>query len=198
MKTRIALITIILMFGFANINAQNKSPFRQNDLSLYGGVLGGSYTFSDWKAYLPSIFIAGDYGVTEDLGPGILGLGVSASATHARKKTSIPTIGESGYNYRLLNFSARATYHYPFIKGFDTYIGLNAGYYMISNEYFGVALLSESYEDDITKEAGIGGGFFLGAKYYFQEYVGIYAELGYTDAFYYAALLNVGFYYQFN
>lgn len=76
----------------------------------------------------------------------------------------------------------RGAFHYQFIPKLDTYAGLMLSYNLVSGSWSGPEVIDSS-----VAGSKVDLGAYLGARYFFTEQIGAFAELGYTIAF-----LNLG------
>jgi hypothetical protein len=170
--------TLALLFS-VNSNAQ-LSKIGDKDLDIGVGfatlwITEGYYTI------VPPLTVSLDYALRDDWGPGIFTVGGSIGVSRYANERSWNNSGTTeyyGYKYTSTIFGARTTYHYPLFKGFDTYIGAMAGFRINTNNDYGTW---PDNPDEFDTDAGFipVGRIFLGAKYYFNEKLAGYGELGY-------------------
>ncbi len=175
MRKTAKLLTVTVLVAVlivSNGNAQEKK-FIKGDKNISLGVGFGSPWIGDGNSMtFPPVSASFDYGLRDDLGPGVIGIG--------------GLIGVAGYRYDNLPYyawsyttvivGARGTYHYQLVDKLDTYGGLMLGFRVISSKKYGEWAHAEYYDDDDVKLAG---AFFVGAKYYFTENLAAFGELGY-------------------
>jgi hypothetical protein len=82
-----------------------------------------------------------------------------------------------GYNF--FDFGVRASYHFGKLlkvptDQFDPYAGAQVGGAVSSYDYNGTAVYGDAYD------RGIRGGLYAGARWYFNEKVGVYGEVGFA------------------
>lgn len=132
--------------------------------------------------FLPAIQVAVEVGMWE-VGPGVITLGGEIGGTFYSFKGADSRYGINTtytYSYTELVIAARGAYHYGWnIQGFDTYGGFAAGPRFTIFSY----QIPESYTGPVIGKpstVGYGGGAFVGASYFFNEILGINAELGFN------------------
>ncbi|MBL7139015.1 MAG: hypothetical protein ISS17_09600 [Bacteroidales bacterium] len=145
----------------------------------FGFGPGTNWQGSFGRGFLPAGQIAFEVGMWE-IGPGVITLGGEIGGTFFSYKgldrygINIPFT----YNYVELVFAARGAYHYGWnVQGLDTYGGVAAGPRFTIFTYStpaGKPIL------DKPSTFGYGGGAFVGASYFFNEFIGINAELGFN------------------
>lgn len=159
-------------------------PFKNGTASVNAGI-GLGTGLGGYGSARPAISIAADHGLWEVGGPGIISLG--------------GYLGNTGYKYSGDGYSAkwnyfiigaRGAYHYNGLTNvpeLDLYGGLMLSYNIVKyssdldDNYFG-----KSYG------SGIGLTGFAGARWFFSDNFGAYAELGYG-----VSILNVGATFKF-
>ena len=138
-----------------------------------------------------------------DIGPtiGLGGIGSASLAIGGRLEKGIRTLpnmgngilgiqasfdyysyGESFYDYRYIPLGVTANYHFVIENSpkIDPFIGLGLGYSILSCDFTGIGV-------DVCPNSGIYFIGRLGGRYYFQERIAAYADVGAG-----AATLNVG------
>ncbi|NQV01080.1 MAG: hypothetical protein HQ542_00400 [Bacteroidia bacterium] len=132
--------------------------------------------------FLPAGQVAVEVGMWE-VGPGVITLGGEIGGTFYSFKGTDSRYGPGTtytYTYIELVIAARGAYHYGWnVQGLDTYGGVAAGprFTIFSSK------LPASYTGQVIGEpstVGYGGGAFVGASYFFNELLGINAELGFN------------------
>ena len=141
------------MFSLA-VNAQN--TFNKGDKVLNAGI-GVGNTFSGYSSMIP---ISGSFevGIKDNLFDDKSSLGVGAYFGFASK---------DGWTF--LYPGVRGALHYQLVDNLDTYAGLMLGMRMWSGH-------SYSYTDLIVP-------FFIGARYYLSNNIGVFGELGHGIAY---------------
>ncbi|TYP95149.1 hypothetical protein LX73_0444 [Fodinibius salinus] len=159
------LILGFTLFSAYSTNAQDNMatsyPFQEGDLVINAGIgLGATYsTFGGGGLGLP-LGAGAEYGVA-DLETGIIGVGGDFGFI-------------SGSGVSILYIGGKGSYHFNELlelgnDNLDLYGGLGLYYrnYSFSNSF-------------VSSNVGSGmvAAFHLGARYYFSEQLGAYAELG--------------------
>jgi hypothetical protein len=150
--------------------------FDQGDKVISLGIgLGSNYIGwgSYYKTSVPPIFVAGDYCLKEDLGPGNLGVG--ALLGYSAYKYDV-NVYDWGYKSSLIFFGVRGSYHFvDLVDKLDLYAGILLGGKIYTYKYYG------GYD---AHNAGfhVASEFFAGARYYFTDNFAAMAELGYGIA----------------
>jgi hypothetical protein len=184
MKNKLVLTLVAITMVFAS-NSAKAQAFAQGTTHVNVGFgLGGylSYaSFGDFRS-TPTLFLAVDHGVMDDLGPGSLGIGGFLAYKAASYDYNVFGYNETG-KWTDFVIGARGTYHYYIDnEQIDLYAGLSLG------------LVIESYDYTSTYAGGIDDDFYdyndnfvyyafsVGGKYMFTENLGAFAELGYDIA----------------
>ncbi len=102
-----------------------------------------------------------------------------------KKKFSFGTTTYT-FKYSYLIIGARGSYHFYNTDKLDAYGGLMLGY-NIANSKVEVTGPSGVFNPQPASVGGVAYGFHLGGRYYFNDKVAAFAELGYG-----LAILNVG------
>lgn len=176
MKTKLfKVLTALAVVAFVAVesNAQEQ-VFKKGDKDLAVGLgFGSPWITTGFSTTLPPVCAAFDYGLRDDWGPGVFGVGGYVSSS---LYSSEYTWNGDKYGTRYLNVlvGARATYHYTFVENLDTYGGAILG--------FAVATAS-NYGDWPAGTDKVSAGtdpiheIFVGAKYYFNPGFAVFSEL---------------------
>jgi hypothetical protein len=168
-------VMMALLLPLSNINAQT---FDQGDIVLSAGFgVGANYYTGGWgySTTFPPIFVAGDYCLREDLGPGNLGVGgyIGYSAY------KYDYYGDWGWKYSTLIIAARGTYHFTdLVDKLDLYGGLTLGAELVTDKAYG-DYPGTGYT---TNTGGVAFEMLAGARYYFTDSFSAMGELGYGIA----------------
>jgi len=81
-----------------------------------------------------------------------------------------------GWKQNSTLIAARGALHYAFIPKLDVYAGFTLGYNIVKWKWTGEY---EDYNYTKTSASGVTGAGYVGARYYFTNFLGAYAELGY-------------------
>ena len=157
------------MFSIA-VNAQN--TFNKGD-KVIGAGLGVGSTWSGYGSAIP-IFANFEMGIKDNLFDDKSSIGVGGYFGFASSK-----------GLTCLFPGVRGALHYQFVDKLDTYAGLMIGlrFWSWKNNYYYYG--NASGTDLILP-------FFIGARYYFQDNLAGFAELGYG-----VAALHLGIAYKF-
>lgn len=153
--------------------------FDEGDMVLSFGLgLGSTYypLGSYYKTTIPPVFIAGDYCLREDLGPGNLGIG--GYLGFSGYKYDYP-LSDWNVKYNTFIIGGRGTYHFTdLVDKLDLYGGVLIGAEIVSHKYSDAAL--EGYYD--ANRSGLAWSLFAGARYYLSDNFAVMGELGYGIA----------------
>lgn len=136
-----------------------------------GGTLAGTT--------IPPLSVSFDYGVKDNLINGENG-SISAGGYIGYTASSID-FGVSKLRTSYAILGARGAFHYQFIPKLDTYAGIMLGYNISSSSWSGTVV------DGVKSYGGFAYSTYAGARYFFKENIGAFAELGYGIAY-----LNLG------
>ena len=159
-KVFLAVLAIVGSFSIANA----QEVFHKGTTAINAGVGLGSY-YSGLA--LPPLSVSLDYGVTGNMingNNGSISVGGFLGYTATKK-----FYGDAGASIAVLG--ARGAFHYQFAPKLDTYAGLMVSYDIVSSNY-------DAFSNYI-KSSHIDWSLFLGARYFFTEKIGAFAELGY-------------------
>ncbi len=175
---KIFAIGLLLVMSLTSLQAQ---LFDKGDKVLSFGVGLGStyYAFGTYyHTTVPPIFVAGDYCIREDLGPGNLGVG--GFLGYSAYKYEYDAFGyDYGWKYSTLIIAARGTYHFvDLVDKLDLYGGVLIGAKIVTDKEFGDATGS----DYSVNNSGPVYDIFAGARYYFTDNFAVMGELGYGIA----------------
>jgi hypothetical protein len=186
MKKALKIVSLGLLLALA-VPTVNAQIFDEGDMVLSAGVGLGNTLYAFGALYntsVPPIWLAGDYCLREDLGPGNLGVGGIIGFTQFKWGN------DWGYKYSTFFIAARGTYHFTdLVDKLDLYGGIEIGAKIASEKTFG------DY-DPVYSYSTLGSGLlfepFAGARYYFADDIAGMAELGYG-----IAILKLGISYKF-
>ena len=187
MRVRLFFLIAFFSFIFADSSVAQKY-FKKGDIVLNGGIGLGTnlYTGGYWNLTFPPIILTGDYAI-EQAGPGMIGIGGFMGFTGAKTRFYDPVKRDYyGINYNYSFLGGRGSYHVDAIEEFDLYGGIAVGLYIVRTTYYG------SLKTSSIPKTGLAGGLFLGGKYYFQDNIGLFAELGYNISY-----LTIGVSFRF-
>lgn len=191
--------TFIALFFFITVAITSHGQvFVKGTKMLSAGIgLGDRYLIlSGYNMVVPPLQLNFDYGITEKLGIGYIGVGglLSYSVNRYDYSNSI-----FNYNYRYtytnITIASRATYHFDLgIEKVDLYAGAILGFNIASRSetYTGNGIPASNFSLDPPGNGGLVVGPFAGARYMFNEHFGAYSELGYT-----VSIFTLGLTYKF-
>lgn len=178
---KIILTIAVGLFGMSSY-AQS---YNEGDKLLNIGVGLGS-TFTTGKSTLPPMSVSFEHGFTDKISAGGL-LGYVGSK---EEYALLGTTSTSKYTY--ITIAARGSYHFYTTDNIDVYGGALLGYNIGKSkvESLGTGGIyggSPGVAAATTNVGGAAWGVYAGARYYFSDQFGAYAELGYG-----LSILNIG------
>ena len=177
MKKSIRIVTLgIALALFLPLTTLNAQLFDKGDVVFSAGLGLGATFYTGGSGYsttVPPIFVAGDYCLREDLGPGNLGVG--GYMGYSAYKWDY--YGD-GVKYSSFIIAARGTYHFTdLVEKLDLYGAVMIGAEIVNDKAYG------AYQDYYTvNTSGVAYEIAAGARYYFSDSFGAMAELGYGVA----------------
>lgn len=175
MKTKLLLLFwVVIPFTLLS------QPFYDG-ISAFSAGIGYGNTFyggKDYSASIPGLMAAFDHGVLYvPMGAdvdGVLSVGLMAGWTYS--KYSPPNWNNDLWlNYNVILIAARANYYFLFSDTFVPYLSLLGGYNISIHNWGGTALPFTNYD---FKESAFALGALAGSRFYFSEYIGMFAEVG--------------------
>lgn len=140
---------------------------------------GGGYTSSVGPAFEASY----EHALNSKFGVGLNIAYQSAKSTYTYQDldptTFVLTNYVDTYKLSLLQFCARFAYHFSAGDKFDPYVGACIGYCTISDSY------TSTYPGETASKTSLTGvefGGYGGARYFFSDHVGAWAEIQYAVA----------------
>lgn len=173
MKTTINKVLVLAVAMLAlNVLTSQAQEYKKGDNLLNLGIgLGGGFG--------TPIGLSFEHGFTDKISAG-------AMVTYSSKTTPIG-FGAGDFKYTYIIAGARASYHFDFgVKGLDPYAGAMLGYNVAT------ATAPSGYGGTIAAAGGFIWGGHAGARYFFSEKIGAFAEVGYG-----AANLTIGAAFKF-
>ena len=174
-------VVLLALFGFSRVASAQEEAFNKGDMIINVGIGVGNYiTHKGYSNNILPILGSFEYAVV-DLFDGKGGIGVGGYVAY----TSFEGIGEkkiNDWNASNLIIGPRGLFHYQFIEKLDTYAGVMFGYDICSYKQLDPDLPGSVFRS----------GFFVGARYYITDNIGVFAELGYN-----VAPLELGVCYKF-
>ena len=184
MKNRLiySILAVGLLFSTTAVSAQAFSVGTKH-LSLgvgFGGYFSYAY-FGDFSS-TPTIFIAYDQGIIDELGPGNLGVGGFLAYKSSKYDYSYVNYSQTG-TWTDFVIGARGTYHWPLDnEKIDLYGALSLGLAFQSYKFESDDPFYDNYDYD-ANSSFLYYSFSVGGKYMFSEKLGVFAELGYDIAY---------------
>jgi len=176
-----SLAVALLMFIALSFLSAQASLFNRGDKLLGLGVGLGSTLYASGTGYstaVPPISISYEQAVADRIfKKGVLGVGGYVGYSLFKSRFNIDQV-TFGWNYHNFIVGAGGVIHYPFVKNLDTFIGAMIGY--------NIASASEYGDPGIYTPVSTGGlvlSGYVGARYYFNEYLAGFAQLGYGVAY---------------
>lgn len=176
--------TIFILLAVLISSGTYAQQFQKGTTAVNAGIGLGTALGGLGKAR-PAISVSLDHGLWDVGGPGVISMGAY--------------IGNTGYKYTDLGYSAkwnyiiagvRGAYHYngfTSVPNLDVYGGAMLGYNIVKYS-------SDGNDNNLSGNYGSGLGLsgFLGGRWFFSEHIGAYAELGYG-----VSVLNAGVSFKF-
>jgi len=201
MRTNL-LLAFILLTAFAN-----GQSFKNGQVDLNLGIgLGNTFIGSGYSTTVPALSLAVDYGITD-----AISIGGYLGYTKAKWEYSGTGFCNNGngvgnflyaftdtYTWSYTIIGVRGAYHFTSLvknDNLDLYAGLMLGDNIASSTFSSVTTPFCDKHDVVFSGQSYGGFIlsgFLGARYRFNDHVGIFGELGYG-----IAVLNIGLNYKF-
>jgi hypothetical protein len=187
------LLTSVLNFVSSAMIAQ---AFQQGTQVLSAGLgIGSSLSAYSSNSQTPALSANYEIGLWEAGTSGVISLGgyVGFKRYGYRFRSQDYTI-KSNWNYSIIGL--RSAYHYTDLGSdqFDVYGGLMLSYNMVKykwkEEWSSDPSLNDSYSNSLSGSVGFTA--FVGGRYFFNEKLGVYAELGYGVSY-----LNAGVSFRF-
>lgn len=167
MIKKVFLAALALVGSVSLANAQE--IFHKGSTAVNAGVgIGSIYS----NLTIPPLSVSLDYGVVDNLindNNGSISVGGYVGYT-----ASSANYGVSKYRTSYAILGARGAFHYQFAPKLDTYAGLMLSYNLASSSWSGEAVPAVK-----AANSDLGITAYLGARYFFTESVGAFAELGY-------------------
>ncbi len=174
------IATLIFCVGMGSVSKAQLFTPGEKVLNLGIGFGATWYTGGAYTSSIPPISVYLDYAWRDDVGPGTIGLG--GYFGYASYKWEYAYFGDTyGWKYTSILIGALGTYHVELVEDLDTYTGLLLGFRILSAKETGTAPLGLNYS---ASSSGLAGSWFIGAKYYFSDNFGAFAELGYGIAYF--------------
>ena len=168
---------LILSVVFASLTVSNAQIFRKGDGVVHFGLGLGSYLGgSGYSTTVPPILASAEFCITDGLIDGDGRIGVGGYMAYTANKYTYH--GNYGFDYSHFIIGVRGSFHYQFVDNLDTYAGIMTGYNAVSSSFFGDAGTTVVNPEN----GGFKNSLFVGARYYFNNNIAAFAELGYGIA----------------
>lgn len=162
------LLFSLLSASYMSVSAQ--SLFSRESHVIHAGGGFGGFGFGNCYAALPVISFSYDQGLIDNLFIGNLGVGGAVAVKHYNWDCNY---GNRDWSWNRVYIGTRATYHFHFMgeEGLDLYTGVSAGVFIWTGD------TDAPYN---TYAPVFAPGLFGGGNYWFNEKIGVYAEVGYS------------------
>ncbi len=168
-------LLLVVLFSALAVNAQT---VKEGDILLNAGLGLGTYDTDNLS--FPALAVSADYMLKDNLFDNKSSLSVGAYTGFYRQSwdyTStisvgtppVPQVVTSSYSANSFIIGARSSVHYRFVDKLDTYAGLMLAYRNTS--------VSANGSSASTGKMRL--GIHIGARYFFTDKIGAFAELGY-------------------
>ncbi|MFA8449993.1 MAG: hypothetical protein ACEPOW_04800 [Bacteroidales bacterium] len=172
-------IILLCSIFFALMSTSKAQSFDEGSSIISAGLGLGSnlYTGSE-TLRVPPLFVTYDYGFRDQwsLG-GIIGVAGSKERWHYLNQSY-------QYNYSHFILAARGAYHIYSDYTWDAYAGASLGFDIVTGSYSGAVPVGYEYA---TRGSSLFLGLYAGGRYYFNDQIAAFAEIGYNVGF-----LNLG------
>jgi opacity protein-like surface antigen len=179
----LVLFSALVLFTDLSTGKAQQLDVGDMDLNLSLGY-GTPWVFREgYQTNMIPVGLSFDYGLSDNLGPGILSIGAYLGATtYSEEINDILRSEEYGRKGTLIAIAVRSTYHYQLVDEIDTYAFLHFGLgYEDWKAYGEVPFYANPDLDSVIRPVfGLG----IGAKYYFSSNLCVLAEIGYSTAFF--------------
>lgn len=182
-------LIVFVLLSILTTGAIKAQVFAEKAQAINAGLGFGQTYFSGtyYSFTFPAIVASYEYGIVEiPMGAhlnGVISVGGFVGWSNTRYK--FPNWGgDLKIVYNSFLISARGNYHFIFHDKIDTYAGIHLGYTGVSGKWKGDGTIPPNYD---FLSGGFTGGAYVGGRYYFNDYIAVYAELGWM-----LAILQVG------
>ena len=179
------IFTSLIVCFIASQSFAQKQSFAKNDNVVgigigLGGNLYSGLVYSGIKR-TPVIMASYERCIIGKVWDNKSSIGVGGTFGYCSAKYNY---GNWGWKQNNILIAARGALHYAFIPKLDVYAGVTIGYNVVSWKWTGEQHNAHAYK---TSSSGVTGAGYVGARYYFTNFLGAYAELGYGYS-----ILNIG------
>lgn len=176
----LAMIVLTGMTGFTQVFEKGSQA-----INLGIGLLNTGYSGGYYSGFFPSVSGSYEYGIVE-IPMGSKLTGVVSAGGYLGWSTSKYAYNWDNIYYRYNTFiiAVRGNYHFIFHEKLDPYAGIWFGAKIRTGGWHGEGSHPDNWH---SASSGATGGAYLGARWYFNDKIAVYAELGYLISFF-----NVG------
>jgi hypothetical protein len=180
---KIFIIALLFLVGVFSANAQRFE--KGNSAINLGFGIGSGYYSGSFYSFTWGLNGSYELGIVEvPMGSKLKGIvGVGGLLGYSSYSYNY-TYWDGKYHYSNILIAARGNYHFVFMEKFDPYAGVFLGYQFASSKWKGTGTEPSDYT---VTHGYFRPGLFVGARYYFNNQFGVYAELGYM-----LTVLNLG------
>lgn len=159
-----------------------------NAVGVGVGVGGNYYRYGSYYGFRPTLSLMYDRGTAVPVGPGVLGIGGYFSYTNRRiYEDYLYWVEDKRYDF--WSFGVRGTYHWNSwhkVENWDVYAGIGLGFTVTT--YSDRSTYSSTYYENLYRRnfnarSPVRSSLFVGTRYYFTDFLGVFAEVGYDTAF---------------
>lgn len=183
MKKLLLMMAMIALTGMAGFT----QSFEKGNQAINLGIGFGNtaYFGSYYSGFFPSISGSYEYAIVE-VPMGAELTGVVSVGGYLGWSTSRYEYNWDNYYYRYNTFiiAVRGNYHFIFHNRFDPYAGIWFGAKIVGGGWHGDGSHPENWD---ATSSGPTGGAYVGARWFFNDNIAVYAELGYL-----ISVFNVG------
>jgi hypothetical protein len=183
MKKLMLMMAMLVLAGMAGFTQSFEKGSQAINLGI--GFGNTSYYESYYYGFFPSISGSYEYGIARvPMGSqltGVISIGgyLGWSTSNYEKNWD-----DNYYHYNTFIIAARGNYHFIFHDRFDPYAGVWFGGRINSGKWKGNDNHPEDWEPAKSSPAA---GVYVGARWFFNPNIAVYAELGYL-----ISVFNVG------
>jgi len=188
MRKLMLMMAMILLIGMAAFTQSFEKGSQAINLGI--GVGNTAYFGSYYSGFLPSVSGSYEYGIVE-IPMGSELTGVISVGGYMGWSTSKYDYGWNDiyYLYNAYYIAVRGNYHFIFHDKFDPYVGIWVGARILTGGWHGNGSHPENWD---AASSGPAGGAYVGARWFFSDRFGVYAEMGYL-----ISVLNFGVTFKF-
>lgn len=188
-------LTFILLLSTYTAARSQVFESESNHLSIgyglgsgYGRLLNAYQAYDGYKfSGFGPVQVAYERGITDNIGVGA-SFGYSGYGG-----TWLQSNYDYKYSWKTISVLIRGAYHFDLNnRNFDPYAGVGIGFLKYSYKWTSSDPSFNEGNYNVSSGSPLGYQIFAGARYHFNDNVGVYAEIGYG-----LALLNAGLTFKF-